>query len=416
MKISRYNSRRLVAMLLLLTGAALLLQACSTPERLDATPQGFTTQATVLGIPNARFFPDEEAAALATETLDSVKREVAANDYDWANLPPVNFLAISGGGDDGAFGAGLLVGWTETGTRPEFKLVTGVSTGSLIAPFAFLGPSYDDQLTEVYTEITTSDVYEERGLFAAIGDDALSDTSPLFETMSKYMNETMLADIAKEYDKGRLLIIGTTNLDAQRPVLWNIGAIAKSGHPGALDLVRKILLASAAIPVAFPPVLIDVELDGQAYHELHVDGGAIAQLFLYPPALAVAMREQEGDNRFTRERNAYVIFNGRLDPQWASVERSTLPIAGRAVSTMIHFSALNDLAKIYVTTKRDGVGFNLASIEEDFTTPHPDIIFEQAYMRDLFAYGYELGKAGYPWQKIPPTLAPPKKVAAASGN
>ncbi len=411
---SNLYSRRPASVVVALSVAGLLLQACATPTRLDPTPESATTQAVVLGIPNARFFPDEQSAELVAEGIASVQREVEANNYSLDKLPPANFLAISGGGDDGAFGAGLLTGWTQTGTRPEFKLVTGVSTGSLIAPFAFLGPTYDEQLKEVYTTISTVDVYEERGLLAAIDDDALSDTSPLFATMSKYMNEQMLSDIAREYEKGRLLIIGSTNLDAQRPVLWNIGAIASSGHPDALNLVRKILLASAAVPAAFPPVLIDVEFDGQQYQELHVDGGAIAQLFLYPPAVGAAMRERKESDHLTRERNAYIIFNGRLDAQWTKVERLTLSIAGRAISTMIHFSALNDLIKVYVTTQRDGVSFNLASIGKDFTTPHPDVDFEQAYMISLFDYGHNLGQAGYHWQKVPPFLSAPSDVAAKS--
>ncbi len=389
----------------LFLSVGLVLQACGGPkERLNPPPQALTEEATVLGIPNVRFFADTQGDLLVAEGRESIKREVQTQGLDPQALPPVSFLAVSGGGDDGAFGAGLIIGWTASGTRPEFKLVTGVSTGSLIAPFAFLGPSYDEELKEVYTTISAADVFEERSILAAFSDDALSDTTPLFATMSKYMDEAMLADIAKEYDKGRLLIIGTTNLDAQRPVLWNIGAIAKSGHPDALDLVRKILLASAAIPAAFPPVMIDVEANNGSYQELHVDGGAIAQLFLYPPAVGDAIREARSRDHISRERTAYVIFNGRLEPQWTAVERSTLPIAGRAISTMIHSSALNDLTNVYVTTQKDGVDFNLASIGPDFTTPRPDADFDPAYMQTLFDYGYALGKSGYPWQKVPPAF------------
>jgi predicted acylesterase/phospholipase RssA len=176
-------------------------------------------------------------------------------------------------------------GWTAVGTRPTFKMVTGVSTGELIAPFAFLGSDYDAQLREVYTTMTPDKVFRMRGLTAALFDDAMADTGPLAEIIAKYADQKMFDAIAAEYKKGRLLMIGTTDLDAQRPVIWNIGAIAASGHPGALDLFRKILRASAAIPGAFQPVLIDVELDGKKYQELHVDGGAIAQLFLYPPSI-----------------------------------------------------------------------------------------------------------------------------------
>ena len=203
-------------------------------------------------------------------------------------LPRVDFLALSGGSDDGAFGAGLLIGWTAAGTRPEFKLVTGVSTGALIAPFAFLGPSRDAQLREVYTAIGPKDVFSRRDLASLPWDDALSDTRPLYKLISRYADEGMMADIAREYRRGRLLLIGTTNLDVMRPVIWNIGAIAASGKPGALELIRHILLASASVPALFPPVLIEVEQGGPRFQEMHVDGGAVAQLFLYPPAWPAA--------------------------------------------------------------------------------------------------------------------------------
>jgi predicted acylesterase/phospholipase RssA len=168
-------------------------------------------------------------------------------------LPELELLSVSGGGENGAFGAGLLCGWSAQGTRPVFELVTGVSTGALIAPFAFLGSSYDPQLRNVFTGHSPDDVLVNRSFSAAIFDDAMADNSPLFRTISSYVNEAMLADIAAAYDSGRLLLLGTTDLDAQLPVIWNIGAIAKSSHPRALDTMRRIMLASAAIPGAFPP-------------------------------------------------------------------------------------------------------------------------------------------------------------------
>ena len=195
----------------------------------------------------------------------------------------MQLLAVSGGGENGAFGSGLLCGWSEHGTRPVFELVTGVSTGALTAPFAYLGSSYDPQLRAVYTD-SASSVFSKRGITAAVFSDALSDNSPLFKTISGYLDEAMLAALANAYDDGRLLLIGTTDLDAQQPVIWNMGAIAKSGHPRALDTIRRILLASAAIPGAFPPTC-STWYWRKPYQELHVDGGAFAQAFLYPAGL-----------------------------------------------------------------------------------------------------------------------------------
>jgi len=390
---------------LLVLFLAIGVQACSAPTRLDSMAPEQAAQAIVIDTPNARFYPGEQAKAMFEEGLEALKREMAyLGVTDPSQLPPANYLAMSGGGQDGAFGAGLLVGWTETGTRPEFKLVTGVSTGSLIAPFAFLGPEYDPVLKEIYTTIQDSDVYSDRGFTAVFWDDALLDTSPLFGLIEGYVNQDMMAKIAAEYEKGRLLLIGTTNLDARRPVIWNIGAIAASGHPGALELFRKILLASAAMPMAFPPVMIDVEVDGVAYQEMHVDGGAVAQLFLYPPSVGQLVKEYEEQTGQTRERHAYIVRNGSLSSGWKTVERETLSIAGQAVSTMVYMSGVNDLYRVYFVCQADGVDYNLAYIGPDFDVPETDALFDPVYMNALYEYGYNLGRNGYPWQKTPPYL------------
>jgi hypothetical protein len=211
----------------------------------------------------------------------------------------------------------------------------------------------------------------------------------------------MLAAIANEYRKGRLLLIGTTDLDVERPVLWNIGAIAASGRPEALQLFRKILLASAAVPGLFPPVLFNVDVNGRTYEELHVDGGAVAQTFLYPQQIGSLVNLRQGP--LARERRAYIIRNSRLDPEWASVDRRMLKITGRAISTMIHYSGYNDVLRIYNTTRQDGVAYNLAFIGSDFNVPHEED-FDTTYMRALFDYGYRRAVAGYPWSKKPPIL------------
>jgi hypothetical protein len=248
-----------------------------------------------------------------------------------------------------------------------------------------------------------ADVARSRGFIAALFDDALADTTPLFGTISRYLNEEMLAAIGRGYDEGRLLLVGTTHLDAQKPVVWNVGAIAKSGHPGALDLVRRILLASAAVPGAFPPVMIDVTYEGRAYQEMHVDGGAFAQAFLYPPAVGEARLARRRRGERVREVNAWVIRNARLDPDWAETERRTLGIAGRSISTMIYTSGFNDVIRMYNRAQVDGVAFHLAYIGADFdrVLPAP---FDQGFMRALFEYGRARGRAGGGWVNRPPIV------------
>jgi predicted acylesterase/phospholipase RssA len=385
---------------------AVALASCSAPSREAAVPTELADRATVLNNPSVRTWDDTMNQAFMDELFGAGKHEFELRRQagETGPLPPAYYLAISGGGANGAYGAGLLCGWTATGTRPEFKVVTGISTGALTAPFAFLGSAYDDKLRKVYTSVTTKQIATSRGKLAALFDDALMDTTPLRELMLTLVDEEMMRAIAREYARGRLLIVATTNLDANRGVIWNVGAIASSGDPKALELIHDILIASAAIPAAFPPVMIDVEIDGKPYQEMHVDGGAKAQVFLYPPSLA--LRSEAEAQGVYRERIAYVIRNSRLDPEWANVERKTLSIAGRAIGSLIQTQGVGDLYRIYLTTQRDGVAFNLAFIPATFNV-QPKEAFDPVYMTQLFDVGYKAatGPGGYPWSASPPGFA-----------
>jgi predicted acylesterase/phospholipase RssA len=216
------------------------------------------------------------------------------------------------------------------------------------------------------------------------------------------VDRRLLDEIAAEYAKGRLLLVGTTDLDSLEPVVWNMTAIAASHDPHAIDLFRKVLIASASIPGAFPPVMIDVTVDGVHYQEMHVDGGAATQVFTYPPSLRLA--DEAAKLGVTRTRTLYIIRNARLDPDWASVRRRTLSIAGRAIASLIHTQGLGDLYRIFVTTQRDQIDYNLAYIPSSFTTPRTKQ-FDTNYMRALYQTGYDLGAKGYSWAKTPPGYA-----------
>jgi predicted acylesterase/phospholipase RssA len=360
-----------------------------TARRRTAVPLSERGDAIALGLRNARFFLDNPGA-MSTEQEQALVREAKSLGVSRGGvLPNAQYLSLSGGGDKGAFGAGLLVGWTAHGDRPKFKLVTGVSTGALTAPFAFLGPEYDAALTDVYTNIDPSKVFKKRFLpLAALMQDAMADTSPLFGTISHYINEEMLAKIAAEYEKGRLLLIQTTDLDAGLPVLWNIGAIAASGHPSAADLICRSLLASASIPAAFPPVLFDVTANGKSYQEMHVDGGAVSQAFLIS-----AQSRRAHCTRKVRvpQRGLRHLYHSQFP---SDVQRATLPIARKAVS-------IGDLYRIYLEVQRAGAGFNVAYIGDDFQAEHKEQ-FDQGYMRALYRFAYEKGARGYPWEHAPP--------------
>lgn len=377
--------------------ASLSLLGCSALERKSAVPAQSLNQAQISGLPSVRYLISTQAGVDAFVS-DVIQLETARGKKAFTG--DANYLALSGGGDDGAFGAGLLVGWSKQGSRPSFNLVTGISTGALIAPFAYLGKEYDPVLQQVYTSITPKDVFIERGILSGIFSDGLADSAPLYQLISKYVDADFLKKIAHEYNThGRWLLIGTTNIDAGQPVIWNMGRIATIGSPEALELFRRIMLASASIPGAFPPVMFDFLLNGQAFQEMHVDGGASTQVFLYPSAAAQRANDLGLKRRINRQ--AYIIRNSRLDPRWNETERRTLSVAGRAISQLIQTQGIGDLYRIYNTAKSDDVGFNLAYIGSDFNEPHNEE-FDTKYMNALFQYGYAQAVKGYPWSKYPP--------------
>jgi predicted acylesterase/phospholipase RssA len=388
--------------------SVLILQGCSARKRLAAVPDALDEKAQVPGMNTAiRYFPRDpgHVQLFIADYLNSDELEKAylAKQGQTGALPPIAMLAISGGGDNGAFAAGFLNGWSEAGTRPQFKLVTGISTGALIAPFAFLGPAYDDKLKLLYTSISFKDIAKKRSMISVLTNDAMADNTPLKNLVKKYINQDVLDAIAAEDEKGRMLLVGTVNLDARRPVIWNITKIARSRAPNALALVQSLLIASSAIPATFPPVMIDVEADGKKYQEMHVDGNTAAQVFVYPAA--VRLKDVAATIGVDRERKLYILRNARLDPEWAQVERRTLPIALQAVTTLIQYQGIGDLYRIYTVAKRDGIDFNLAYIPPTFKTPHNED-FDTNYMRSLYDTGYTLAAKGYTWTKQPPILVP----------
>jgi hypothetical protein len=400
--------RRLAAALLLAG-----LAGCASIARLEPPPPRQTETFAILGVPSARFMADGDVAPWAREAnAAAARRQEAEQRAPGAAPRRVNFLALSGGGDNGAFGAGLLTGWSQSGTRPEFDVVTGISAGALIAPFAFLGPDYDPQLRAVFNDVAPGDILVVGRIFTALlFGEAIADTSPLYRLIERHADQAMLDAIGREYRRGRLLLIGTTNLDIRRPVVWNIGAIAASGHPGGLDLFRRILLASASVPGAFPPVFIDIELEGRRFQEMHVDGGAATQVFLYPPGLD--LRSAAANWGGQRSRTAWVIRNGRIDVESGPTNRSVFRIAARSVETLLHFSGVADIYRIYLTTQRDGVDFRLAAIGPDFSARR-DGPFAPDFMRALFAYGVEQGRSGTAWMDRPPPVGiiVPEETAA----
>ncbi len=314
----------------------IIVTGCSgVPER-NPLPESLSDTAVIPDITNARYWADEPPPEI-DNWFKSSKEELKTR-YPATYGHAHNYLAISGGGQRGAFGAGLLCGWTETGTRPEFTMVTGVSTGALIAPFAFLGPEYDHVIKEIYTSYSTKDIVLPRSTLKTLLGDAATDSSPLREKLIKYVDEDVMAAIASEYKEGRVLDIVTTNLDAARPVAWNIGQIASSGAPNALQLIHDVMLASASIPAAFPPVMFEVEANGKRYDELHVDGGATSVLYLYP--IGLDWRKLAEKLEVKGKPNVYIIRNGIWRKHYESVDRNTISIALRSMDSLMGSAVL----------------------------------------------------------------------------
>jgi hypothetical protein len=382
-----------------LVGVAALaaLVGCASVPRVAFT-KADQSAAFIPGIPGARMWTDESAAFSPAQAQDMLTAK---------RHGPFTMLALSGGGADVAFGAGLLTGWSETGTRPQFAVVTGTSAGALVAPFAFLGPAYDPVLKAVFTDGETERLLQVDGLAAIFGS-AIFKAAPLQQLVARHVDEGLLAAIAAEHRKGRRLFVVTTNLDAQRTVVWDMGVIAASGRPGALALFRNILVASSSIPGVFPPVLVEVESGGKRFAEMHVDGGVTANVLVVPQSLLLANMPAA---RTGMRPQIYVIINDQLTPAFDLVKAATAPIVERAFITAVKANTRNSLIATQDFTRRNGWEFNVAAIDPNYSA-EAAITFKTPYMRRLFAYGYDKGRSPRIWRKDMPEATANGQLAA----
>jgi predicted acylesterase/phospholipase RssA len=313
-------------------------------------------------------------------------------------------LALSGGGSYGAYQAGLLVGWTETGTRPSFDAVTGVSTGALVAVLAFLGPDYDCELQRVYTTLKTDDIYTRKRGVRSLFSESLADNAPLACQIDRVLTQATVERLAAEHRKGRRLYIGTTNLDGRRAVVWDLGAIAARGEPGARELIARLLLASAAIPAFFPPVEVPVEVDGRRFVERHVDGGVTQNVFFRPPFVPPEMRTRP-PAEFLFGSDMYVIVAGKLYDDPEPVKARVLKIAAGSVSTLIGAETRAELVKLYTISMVTGMNYHLAAIPKEFPAPTSSTEFDPAEMSRMFEEGRRQIRAGTAWRDNPPGVS-----------
>lgn len=364
--------------------AVFILAGCTSLPRTSFTASD-AASSTVLDLDQLRRYADEPASAF-------LKTKVSAR------AGALSYLALSGGGADGAYGAGVLNGWTAAGTRPEFSVVSGVSTGALIAPFAFLGPAYDATLRGVYTSGIAESLLNTPNIARAVFGSGLFGNTHLRELVARYIDEDMLRAIAAEHARGRSLLIVTTNLDTQRTVIWDMGRIAAIGSTRALNLFRDVLAASASIPVVFPPMLIDAEANGHRFQEMHVDGGVTAPVLTLPEAFLL----RNGALARGLRMNIYVLVNDKVERDFQLVPNSTIDIAARTSAAVTKTQIRSVLYETYDFARRNNFGFNLTYIDKDLPSP-TSFGFETSYMRSLYQYGFDKAKTGNLWANAPPS-------------
>ena len=377
-RFGRVAARLLGPMML---SCSLALAACTSLPRTPYTAAD-ASASRVLDIDGLRRYTDEPVTRFSFEKDDGGR--------------PRSYLALSGGGADGAYGVGVLNGWSAAGTRPAFSVVSGVSTGGLIAPFAFLGPQYDDTLREVYTSGIAESLLNDPSIVRVLFGSGLFGNTRLRELVARYVGPEILAQVARENSRGRKLLVVTTDLDTQRTAIWDMGKIAAVGTPEALRLFRDVMAASASIPLVFPPILIEAEGRGRRFQEMHVDGGVTAPVLTLPEALLF-----QGRLPGNAKMDIYILVNKKIERAFELVSNGTVDVASRSLSSITQSQTRSIIFSTYDFAKRNHLGFHLSYIERDYPAP-PSEGFDTAYMRALYQYGYEKAAAGQAWTSTLP--------------
>jgi hypothetical protein len=360
---------------------SLALGACTSLPRTPYTAAD-ASNSRVLDIEGLRRYTDEPVTKFSFEKDTSTATK--------------SYLALSGGGADGAYGVGVLNGWSAAGTRPAFSVVSGVSTGGLIAPFAFLGSQYDDTLRELYTSGIAESLLSDPSIMRVLFSSGLFGNTRLRELVARYVGPEIMAQVARENAKGRRLLVVTTDLDTQRTAIWDMGKIAAVGTPEALKLFRDVMAASASIPLVFPPIMIEAEGQGHKFQEMHVDGGVTAPVLTLPEALLF-----QGRLPGNAKMDIYILVNKKIERNFELVANGTIDVASRSLSSITQSQTRSIIFSTYDFAKRNRLGFHLSYIARDYPAPASEG-FDTAYMRALYQYGYEKAAAGQAWSSTLP--------------
>ncbi len=371
-----------------------------------AVPENLVGTAVVVGMPDIRYYagkPDSYPR-VRQSLVDSFKEE-GESDYLVDGIKTYPALLVGGGVSNSAYGVGLLKGWSKEGSRPVFKIVTGYSSGSMIAIATFAGKDYEDRIADLFTSISSKDVLKKKSMFSVLFGDSVYSSAPLAKKIDDIVDENLLVKIAQEHRKGRRLYVGTTDFDAQGFVIWDMGALASKGGPDAVKMFRKIILASCAFPAMNPPVYFQVEAGGRRYEEMHVDGGVISGLFYISQLMegVGSIVQFSGTNPGGFKTRLYVLNLCYMSPHSRQVTDNMVDMTSRLIETNGESKMIGDTYRVYAYAKEKGWDYNLAYIPEDFV-PHQKEMLDTQEMKRLFKRGYDDAAAGYKWHKAPPGL------------
>jgi hypothetical protein len=327
--------------------------------------------------------------------------------------PDRNILCLSGGGSLGAYSAGVLVGWSQRGDRPCFDVVTGISTGAMIAPCAFLGPKYDEQLQRFYTTMETKDIYTVRPLRGLVGE-AFADTSPLAAQLDAFLTAEVMHELAEAHRKGRRLYIGTTEEEGKQFIVWDVGAMAARNGAGDRELIIKVLLGSSAAPVLFPSSKIEVSVDGVPYTERHVDGGISHAVFFRPPHIPPEQRSNVAARDLAGAK-VYVIVARKLyaDPELMG---PGVLLKAKNISTLVHAQTRGDLQRLYTMCLIAGMDYYVSAIPPEYPATASSVKFKPAEMTALFEEGRRVITSTKPWRTLPPGVGPGESALERVGT
>lgn len=388
----------LTSWVLLVVGA---MTACSSLPRMPAPPVRIADVAPN-GFPVTVRFLGSDREFVETHAIEKLARLRAA-----AGGHSLTVLALSGGGAGGAFGAGALVGLSRCGERPRFDVVTGVSAGALIAPFAFLGPGWDGELKDAFLSGRAEHLLQPRGVDFLFRPGYFKG-EPLAQLVNHFATERLVEEVARQAAEGRLLLVATTDLDKEESVIWNLGAVAAQGGERAVSLFRAVLIASASIPGVFPPVLIRVEGNGGQFEEMHVDGGTTLPLFVAPEiaeAEPLLAKDLEG-------ASIYILVNGQLNTYPATTRTRPVPVLSRSLSTALTHSSRKALAMAAFFAERHGMPLRFSYIPVTF--PYQGSLdFKPSSMRALFEYGARCAEAGVLWTTAAQAIENEQRIATS---